>query len=153
MYVKRFLLTTVIIKILSYEQSQIIIIQGFFIGLFLLQQPRSSFTCLECFINKIQQKIHETKRCFLQKLISLKEKDKVSSLLYYFTICTLQYHAWHLNLLFITTLCLIDQMKNKHISSLHIFSDKKNMAYVTVVSNVSCQSRGTSKVKSKFLTP
>ena len=27
------------------------------------------------------------------------------------------------------------------------------MAYVTVVSNVSCQSRGTPKVKSKFLTP
>ena len=27
------------------------------------------------------------------------------------------------------------------------------MAYVTVGSNVSCQFRGTSKVKSKFLTP
>ena len=40
------------------------------------------------------------------------------------------------------------QMKNKHISLLHIFSDQKKK-----VRNVSCQSMGTSKLKSKFLTP
>ena len=43
---------------------------------------------------------------------------------------------------------VLDQMKNKHISSLHIFSDQEKK-----VRNVSCQSRGISKVKSKFLTP